>query len=356
MTRREGSFARTDARGRPCATTTRDRRIPTSIATTRAAPRRSRQSVNPPVDAPASSASRRSGSTPKRSSAAASLSPPRETNPALARAATTIATSAATMEDGLTAVAPPTRTRPESTAVRASSRSPARPLRTISVSSLRRTGVASVARVSCRSRRETARRDAVRGLLRGRALGRALLRGALLGRALPRGAPLPAVLKRSNALAKHLDLLAGGQSRRLHLTFDFLRDEGRDTLPVPRGPLQQILLRLLELLAVGSLQQLLREFARLRGRELACRGLHQLAEFVDLHRGCLSSVDPTRRRGWRVARFCLGSGYPRGVRGHFRPLESAPRPEASPGRVSRAVPSPTCSHSGTGTPPSAPRG
>ena len=53
---------------------------PTSIATTCAAPRWSRQSVKPPVDAPTSTARRPATSTPNASSAPASLRPPRETN------------------------------------------------------------------------------------------------------------------------------------------------------------------------------------------------------------------------------------------------------------------------------------
>ena len=53
---------------------------PTSSAITRAAPRWSRTSVKPPVEAPTSSASRPAGSTPSSSRACASLSPPRDTN------------------------------------------------------------------------------------------------------------------------------------------------------------------------------------------------------------------------------------------------------------------------------------
>ncbi len=52
---------------------------PTSTAWTRAAPRWSRASVKPPVDAPASRQTRPRGSTPNASSAPASFSPPRET-------------------------------------------------------------------------------------------------------------------------------------------------------------------------------------------------------------------------------------------------------------------------------------
>ena len=50
---------------------------PTSIAYTFAAPRRSRTSVNPPVEAPMSAQTRPAGSTSKRSSAGASFSAPR---------------------------------------------------------------------------------------------------------------------------------------------------------------------------------------------------------------------------------------------------------------------------------------
>ena len=52
---------------------------PTSSAITRAAPRWSRTSVNPPVEAPRSRQSRPAGSTPNASSAFASLTPARET-------------------------------------------------------------------------------------------------------------------------------------------------------------------------------------------------------------------------------------------------------------------------------------
>ena len=52
---------------------------PTSSATTRLAPRLSSTSVNPPVDAPMSSASRPSTAMPNVSSACASLMPPRPT-------------------------------------------------------------------------------------------------------------------------------------------------------------------------------------------------------------------------------------------------------------------------------------
>ncbi len=53
---------------------------PTSSATTSAAPRWSRQSVNPPVDAPASSARNPRTSVPNTFSACSSFSPPRPTN------------------------------------------------------------------------------------------------------------------------------------------------------------------------------------------------------------------------------------------------------------------------------------
>src|SRR5262249_9783823 len=52
---------------------------PTSMATTRAAPRCSRQSVNPPVEAPMSRQTLPPTSIPKWSSAAASFKPPRLT-------------------------------------------------------------------------------------------------------------------------------------------------------------------------------------------------------------------------------------------------------------------------------------
>src|SRR5207253_6098598 len=110
---------------------------PTSTATTRAAPRWSRQSVNPPVDAPASRQSRPSGATAKRSSAAASLPPPRETKDGGGPESATGASSA-TSDAALVAVIPATVTRPALTASCAWDRLAASPRRTSSASRRRR--------------------------------------------------------------------------------------------------------------------------------------------------------------------------------------------------------------------------
>ncbi len=68
---------------RPGAATSAAHRRRRRSATTASAPRCSRQSVKPPVEAPTSSARRPAGSTPKASRALASLIPPRETNAGL---------------------------------------------------------------------------------------------------------------------------------------------------------------------------------------------------------------------------------------------------------------------------------
>src|SRR4051812_5249203 len=103
---------------------------------TRAAPRCSRQSVNPPVDAPTSSAQRPEGSIPKASSAFASLTPPRDTY--CGPSATSRDTSGATIWPGLSARRPssPSRTSPAITAAAARERFSNSPRSTSSASSL----------------------------------------------------------------------------------------------------------------------------------------------------------------------------------------------------------------------------
>src|SRR4029077_16629884 len=110
---------------------------PTSTAITRAAPRWRRQSVNPPVEAPASRQSRPPGSTAKRSSAAASLPPARDTK-ARGGAESATEASAATSDPALVAVTPATVTLPAFTASCAWDRLAASPRRTSSASRRRR--------------------------------------------------------------------------------------------------------------------------------------------------------------------------------------------------------------------------
>ena len=69
--------------------------------------------MNPPVDAPASSAVRAATSMANRSSAPASLSPPRLTKRE-GGASSSIGSAAATIRLGLSAGVPATVTRPES--------------------------------------------------------------------------------------------------------------------------------------------------------------------------------------------------------------------------------------------------
>src|SRR5581483_9481841 len=100
---------------------------PTSSAITRAAPRFSRQSVKPPVEAPTSRQSRPATSTPSASRALASFSPPRE---AKRRPSSTISSaSSATSWPGFTSLGPlgPSRTRPARIEAAASLRERARP-------------------------------------------------------------------------------------------------------------------------------------------------------------------------------------------------------------------------------------
>src|SRR5215207_2709686 len=111
---------------------------PTSTASTCTAPAWRRQSVKPPVEAPASRARRPRASTSKRSSAAASFSPPRDTK----RGGSPViwmGSSAATSRVGAGAGLPPTRTRPAAIASTAWRRLPSIPRRTSSASSRRRT-------------------------------------------------------------------------------------------------------------------------------------------------------------------------------------------------------------------------
>ena len=72
--------ARSPSRAGPGADASAARRRRRRTPTTASAPRWSRQSVKPPVEAPTSRQRRPPGSTPKASSAFASLIPPRETN------------------------------------------------------------------------------------------------------------------------------------------------------------------------------------------------------------------------------------------------------------------------------------
>ena len=110
---------------------------PTSTAYTCAAPPWRRQSVNPPVDAPASSTRLPSGLTANRVSAAANFSPPRLTNGA-GGPCTTTGSSRATRRAALSAWVPATSTNPAAIAFWASCRLATRPRRTSSVSSRRR--------------------------------------------------------------------------------------------------------------------------------------------------------------------------------------------------------------------------
>ncbi len=98
--------------------------------------------MKPPVDAPASRQCRPETTIEKRSKAASSLWPPRDTKRGESVSMTTTASDCATRRAGLSARDPPTSTAPCSTRSRALSRESANPRRTSSVSSLRRTGVA----------------------------------------------------------------------------------------------------------------------------------------------------------------------------------------------------------------------
>src|SRR5581483_3434633 len=113
---------------------------PTSTAITCRAPRWSRQSVNPPVDAPASSARRPVTSMPKCSSAASSLSPPRLTNRGSPPRSST-GSPGATSRAGLVVGAPATVTCPAAISAAACERLATSPRRTSSLSSRRRAAV-----------------------------------------------------------------------------------------------------------------------------------------------------------------------------------------------------------------------
>ena len=103
-----------------------------------AAPRWRRQSVKPPVDAPASRArGARPRSISNRAQRGLQLLAPRLTKRRAGPRRTT-ASDGATSLDGLSAGAPPTRTRPATMAAWAASRLSARPRRTSSRSSRRR--------------------------------------------------------------------------------------------------------------------------------------------------------------------------------------------------------------------------
>ena len=112
---------------------------PTSTQVTCAAPRCSRQSVNPPVDAPTSSAVSPRGSTPKTSSACASLSPPRDTNgigPDRSRSSASASTRSPAFSTGRS----PASTSPARISARAFSREGASPWSTSARSARTRLG------------------------------------------------------------------------------------------------------------------------------------------------------------------------------------------------------------------------
>src|SRR5438034_304491 len=105
---------------------------PTSSADTFSAPRRSKTSVKPPVDAPMSAQTRPVGSTPNRSSAGASLSAPRLAYPG--SASTSMRASSLTARSGRRTVSPATRTLPARIKACARSRDSASPLLVTSTS------------------------------------------------------------------------------------------------------------------------------------------------------------------------------------------------------------------------------
>ena len=129
---------------------------PTSTATTCAAPRRRRQSVNPPVEAPASRPCRAATSTSKRSNAASSFPPARDTN---LRGGPTSSTGVlgSTSVEGLLAARPETMTRPSRTATCACVRVATRPRRTSSASSRRRATTTGVRPARSGGRRSESR-------------------------------------------------------------------------------------------------------------------------------------------------------------------------------------------------------
>ena len=153
---------------------------PTSTATTWAAPAWSRQSVNPPVDAPASRARRPVGSRSKRSRAARSLSPPRLTKRGRSPRSS-MGSAGDTSRAGLSAMEPETSTTPRAMSSTAWGRLSASFRATSARSRRWRAGG-----VSRPTPVRTAPRCGLRGrrLLGGGLLGRGLLGCGLLGRSL----------------------------------------------------------------------------------------------------------------------------------------------------------------------------
>ena len=149
--------------------------------------------MNPPVEAPASRATRPATSMPKRSSAAPSFSPPRETN-RRAGAARTIGSSGPTSVPALAAGRPPTVTFPDRMASPASDRVVAMARLTISTSSRRRTS--PMVHTERRSRADLPRAGSHFGIriATGRAGPRGMIRAGgarSVTRHCERGAPWP---------------------------------------------------------------------------------------------------------------------------------------------------------------------
>ena len=105
---------------------------PTSTAITFAAPRAKSTSVKPPVEAPTSRQTRPEGSSAKASSAAASLTPPRDAHGWGASAS--IDASSATSSDAFLSAAPPTLTSPAAIAACARARLEKKPRSTRRIS------------------------------------------------------------------------------------------------------------------------------------------------------------------------------------------------------------------------------
>src|SRR5829696_4822636 len=248
---------------------------------TSAAPRWRRQSVKPPVEAPASRARRPATGTGKRSSAASSFSPPRPTKRGPGPTTST-ACPGSTRWAGFEAGAPPTSTRPAATASRACSRVGARPRRTSSTSRRRRRvsrsgGRGLLGRLPCArrlpgrgllgARRLLGRRLPRAGRLLGGLGGRLLGPGGLLGGGLPGAGRLAgggsgcgargrggAGAEAVHRVAQGLDVVAVGQPQRGHLLADLVADG----LQEPLGVLAALL------------EDLLHEARRLLGLHLAC--------------------------------------------------------------------------------------
>ncbi len=111
---------------------------PTSTATTWRAPRLSRTSVKPPVEAPTSRHTRPVGSRPKASRPAASFTPPREAYGWGASAS--IAALSAISSEGFRSATPPTRTSPAAIAACARARLAKTPRSTRTMSARLRMG------------------------------------------------------------------------------------------------------------------------------------------------------------------------------------------------------------------------